>query len=348
MTDLALRDHAEQILLAVARDIESEQNLSQQYWKSRGMAPDLLAYESAAAIHGKLRQTDGFTLLQLTAEFRALRASVLRLWLAKTGPISHDAANDMLRFNEAIDQALAESAAKYSIQVTRTRDMFLAILGHDLRAPLASISVAGELLRFPGIPADRVIAIGEQVGRSAATMTSMVNDLLGFSRTQLSSKIPIRARQADLVEVCDNAIDDVRAMYPHSEFSFVKKENLVANVDDARLHQVFCNLLINAAHYGAKEHPIEIRASEQPDSHVVTVTNHGNAIPAESLKSIFNPLVQLSSEHPIDNRPTTSLGLGLFIAREIIEAHGGQIEVTSDEVKGTTFLVKLPKTLAAA
>lgn len=346
MTDLALRDHAEQILMAIAKDIESEQSHSQQYWKSRGMAPGLLTNESAAAIHGALRQADGFTLLQLTAEFRALRACVLRLWIAHIGQVQQNSMNDMLRFNEAIDQALAESVEKYSVQVNRTRDMFLAILGHDLRAPLASISLSGELLGVSGISAEKVISIGEQVERSAATMTSMVNDLLGFSRTQLGSKIPIKEKQIDLTEVCYRAIDDVGAMYPKSLINLTKDGNLTACLDADRLHQVFCNLLINAAHYGSKEHPIEIAAKEEENMLSVKVTNHGSAIPAESLKAIFNPLVQLSDEHPIDSRPSTSLGLGLFIAREITEAHGGSINVTSTEIDGTTFKVNLPKKTA--
>lgn len=346
MTDLALRDHAEQILTAVAKDIESAQSPSEQYWKSREMAPDLFTDESAAAIHGALRQADGFTLLQLTAEFRALRACVLRLWIARIGQVEKDATNDMLRFNEAIDQALAESAAKYSIQVNRTRDMFLAILGHDLRAPLASISLSGELLGVPGISADRVISIGEQVERSATTMASMVNDLLGFSRTQLGSKIPIKEKQVDLTDICYRAIDDVGAMYPKSVVNLSKEGNLTACLDADRLHQVFCNLLINAAHYGSKEYPIELAAKEEESTLSVKVTNRGSAIPDESLKAIFNPLVQLSSEHPIDNRPTTSLGLGLYIAKEITEAHGGSIEVTSTEMDGTIFKVTLPKKTA--
>lgn len=343
MTDLALRDHAEQILMAVAKDIESDQTPSQEYWKSRGKAPDLLPNESAAAIHGALRQADGFTLLQLTAEFRALRACVLRLWIAHVDPVPQESTADMLRFNEAIDQALAESAAKYSIQVNRTRDMFLAILGHDLRAPLASISLSGELLNTPGISAEKISSLAKQVERSAATMSSMVNDLLGFSRTQLGSKIPIKAHPIDLASVCHRAIDDVNAMYPGSVFNLATEGNLSANLDGARLHQVICNLLINAAHYGSTEHAVEIEAKEESCALTVKVTNRGPAIPPESLHAIFSPLVQLSKERPLDNRPSTSLGLGLFIAREITEAHGGSINVTSTESQGTVFEVRLPK-----
>ncbi|MDB5840084.1 MAG: two-component sensor histidine kinase, partial [Herminiimonas sp.] len=101
MSTLALRDHAKQILEAIARDIQTEQSPEQQYWKSRGETPSLLGEESAAAIHGTLRQADGFTLLQLTAEFRALRACVLRLWLPLVGQVTDESTADMLRFNEA-------------------------------------------------------------------------------------------------------------------------------------------------------------------------------------------------------------------------------------------------------
>lgn len=343
MTDLALRDHAAQILLAVAKDIESAQSASEQYWKSRGMAPDLLLPESAAAIHGALRQADGFTLLQLTAEFRALRACVLRLWLSVSASGTEEATNDMLRFNEAIDQALAESAAKYSNEVNRTRDMFLAILGHDLRAPLAAISISGELLSIPGVPPERVLTMGEQVHRSAATMTTMVNDLLGYSRTQLGSKIPVKPRQIDLAVVCKEAVHDVGAMYPNAKFNLTTSGDTTGNLDDARLHQVFCNLLINAAHYGSKEDAIHIFVGSEADKLVVQVMNRGTPIPADSLQSIFSPLIQLSKETPQDDRPATSLGLGLYIAREISEAHGGTIEVISTESEGTIFTVRLPK-----
>lgn len=343
MTDLALRDHASQILIAIATDIESEQSASQQYWKSRGMSPDLLLPESAAAIHGALRQTDGFTLLQLTAEFRALRACVLRLWLPQSAHGTEDAANDMLRFNEAIDQALAESATKYSYQVNRTRDMFLAILGHDLRAPLAAMSMTGELLTKPHASGEWVTKMGEQVQRSASTMSMMVNDLLGFSRTQLGSKIPIKPHEFDVGDVCKDAVSDVRAMYPRATLNFTTCGDTTGKLDGARLHQVFCNLLINAAHYGAKEHPISISASGNADELVVQVMNRGPVIPAESLHSIFNPLIQLTKETPQDDRPATSLGLGLYIAREITEAHGGTIEVESTEAQGTRFSVRIPK-----
>ncbi|HWV88800.1 MAG TPA: RsbRD N-terminal domain-containing protein, partial [Burkholderiales bacterium] len=148
MTSLALRDHARQILQAVAEDIETNQTDLEQAYKSQGFVPIAEATRTAAMTHGALRHLAGFDLRQLAAEFRALRASVLRLWL-KRGAQDDTAFYQMTRFNESIDQALAESIANYSDEVARSRDTFLAILGHDLRDPLSAIGNSSLYLGAP-------------------------------------------------------------------------------------------------------------------------------------------------------------------------------------------------------
>jgi signal transduction histidine kinase len=148
MTPLALRDHASQILRAIALDIESDQSELEQAYKSKGFVQIAAATRTAAMTHGALRHLAGFDLRQLAAEFRALRASVLRLWL-KQGVQDETAFYQLTRFNEAIDQALAESIGNYSDEVARSRDTFLAILGHDLRSPLSAIANSGLYLAAP-------------------------------------------------------------------------------------------------------------------------------------------------------------------------------------------------------
>jgi len=150
MTRLALRDHATQILLAVAADIETNQTDLEQAYKSQGFVTIAEATRTAAMTHGALRHLAGFDLRQLAAEFRALRASVLRLWL-KRGVQDDSAVYQMTRFNESIDQALAESISNYSDEVARSRDTFLAILGHDLRSPLSAIANSSLYLGSPGL-----------------------------------------------------------------------------------------------------------------------------------------------------------------------------------------------------
>ncbi len=346
MSDEALRDHGKQILQEIALDIETEESAKQQRDKSKGLAPDVDKPDSAAGVHGTIRHETGFTLLQVIAEYRAMRASVLKLWLPHIGEVTEETSSDMIRFNEAIDQALAESAATFTDQSTRTRDTFLAILGHDLRSPLATMTLAGDYLTRPEVGTDGTLQIGNRVKRSAATMTAMVHDLLEYARTQLGGSMPIKRHLADMEKICQAAIEDASAAHPDCRFELETSGELLDDFDRDRLQQVFSNLLNNAAQYRGKEHPITIVARGDPGAITIEVKNFGPVIPEKSLKAIFDPLVQLSSDAQQQDRPSTSLGLGLFISREITIAHGGTLKVESSEDSGTVFTVRLPRTKA--
>lgn len=348
MSDLALRDHAKQMLETIALDIETEQSSKQQYQKSKGLDLANTDDATAAATHGTLRENSGFSLPQLLAEFRALRATVLRLWLPQVQHFTEATSTDMLRFNEAIDQSLAESAVTYSDRNARTRDTFLAILGHDLRTPLAAMTMAGDLLTTLEMEVERTRKIGGLIKTSAANMTSMVHDLLEYSRTQFGESMPIVRRKVDLHEVCRAALHDVGAAHPECSFELDVSGDLVGSFDSVRLQQVLTNLLSNAAQYRGKEHPVMLFAIGEPNAIAIRVQNHGPVIPPESLQAIFDPLVQLAVDGKPDGRPRTSLGLGLFIAREITVAHGGTISAESSEGMGTIFTVRLPRVAEGA
>jgi signal transduction histidine kinase len=141
----ALRDHASEILRAAARDMSKPQSPANRLPRPRAKARKSPGLDEAGASHGELRHTVGFDLVQMTSEFRHLRACVIRLWVEHQHTPALAYFQDMIRFNEAIDEALAESAA-YAEQVNRSRDIFLAILGHDLRAPLQAVSMSTEML----------------------------------------------------------------------------------------------------------------------------------------------------------------------------------------------------------
>jgi signal transduction histidine kinase len=347
MSALALRDHAKMILKAMALDIESTETPDEQYEKSRGMAPDVPGGESAAATHGTLRHESGFSLIQLTAEYRALRATVLRLWLPHVTHVTDASTKDMIRFNETIDQALAESVLTYSERATSTRDTFLAILGHDLRSPLATIAMSGTYLVNAELDSNRIRVVGGRVLRSAATMTSMVDDLLEYARTQLGGEIPVVPQLANMREICQLALDDASAAHPDCAFELHDSGNVVDYFDSSRMQQVFSNLLNNAAQYRSKDCSVLINVNGEPDAVNVEVRNRGPVIPAESIHAIFDPLVQLSVTGQDQGRPSSSIGLGLFIAREITIAHGGTITVESSEASGTVFTVRLPRAQAS-
>ena len=343
MTTLALQDHAKGILQAIALDIATTQDAAEQLEKSQDLTPGINAAQSAASIHGSLRQASDFSLLQLSAEYRALRATVLRLWLPEVGAMSATTVYEMVRFNEAIDQALAESIVTYSAKADQTRELFLAILGHDLRAPLATLSMAGDLLKMESAGREKLGKIGERVRRSSRMMAIMVDDLIGYTRTHLGSGMPVAPKLLDVNQVCHASIEDANATYPNTNFSFNSSGNMTGYFDSVRLHQMFTNLLVNAAQYGEKHRPVTLTTASSAEYVIVQVQNFGVPIADRDLTAVFKPLVQLAVDDELDTRPKTSLGLGLFVAKEIAAAHGGTITVASDEENGTVFTVSLPR-----
>ena len=339
MSNAALRDHARQILVAVAADMKTGQTSTQQKEKSLGRGGDHLgAADSAASIHGGLRHEVGFDLVQLIAEYRALRASVLRLWVRHECSQAPGALDEMTRFNEAIDQAIAESVASYSDELGKARDTFMAILGHDLRSPLSAIVMSAHNVASLNPPETTVRAVAI-IQRSAMTMQLMIRDLLDFAGSRLGREMPLRPESRNLDETCNVALTELMAAHPGHSFEFEKEGDLRGRYDPIRIGQVLSNLLNNAVNHGDPGHPVRMRACGSADELVVDVTNTGKTISPEVLQAIMDPVTRMHNE---GGRGSSGLGLGLYIAREIAEAHGGS--VTSASSEGTTrFSLHLPR-----
>ena len=342
MTSLELRNHASQILQAIAKDIESSQTDLEQAYKSKGCVPIAEAARSAAMAHGALRYLAGFDPRQLAAEFRALRASVLRLWL-KHGGDNGTAFYQMTRFNESIDQALAESIASYSDEVARSRDIFLAILGHDLRSPLSAIANLSLYLGSPGLlPAGAALEAVQRIERSTVKMDAMITDLLEYTRTRLGRAIPVLPQAGSMEQICRMAFEEIRSAFPERIFRLETAGALEGWFDGERFQQVLSNLLNNAVQHGATAEPITLRACGEPDDITVQVTNHGRPIPPEQLQVIFEPLVQIAPAAGGPGRADDGLGLGLYIAHQIVSMHGGTMQAESS-ARATVFSARLPR-----
>ena len=342
-TALALRNHAKEILQAMARDMENTQTEIQQSDKSKGWGPVLDGKETAAATHGALRHLVGFDLGQLAAEYRALRASVLKLWREHLSAQEARVLTEMTRFNEAVDQALSESVSRYSDELGRSRNTFLAMLGHDLRSPLAVIAMSAHRLATPGkVPAAELASVA-RIRQSVLSMNLMIRDLLEYTRSRLGKGVPVLPILYDVGLACEMAHDEVQAGHPDCEIDLELVGDLRAEIDPARFAQVLSNLLNNAVQYGATDRPITLLARGTPDTVELKVTNFGAVIPAEMLQIIFNPLVQVHDDGSPSKSLSTSIGLGLFIADDIVRAHGGMLEVSSAEATGTVFSIRLPR-----
>jgi len=350
MSSLALRDHCREILISTVADMQTHETERERTAKSQGNAPQDTGADTAATAHGALRHLSGFDLVQLVAEFRALRASVLALWgrqkfLDFPAEVwrGDSEIEQVMRFNEAIDQALAASVESYSMAVTTSRDMFLAVLGHDLRSPLQAISMTGRLLLKPELSNAARQAAAMRIERCSTTMGLLISDLLEFTRTRLGSGIPLARTACDVGAICTTVLETIRAGNPDRSFEEHISGDLVISADAPRLQQVLLNLLSNAVQHGDQEKPISLIALAAADAVEMRVTNFGRLIPGTALQKIFEPLVRAASPEADNNEQSkSSLGLGLFIFREIVVGHGGSVTVQSTQETGTVFTIRLP------
>lgn len=332
-----LRDHLPQLLEVIVADLRGSQTAQREREKAEG-EHDTPATSpmSPAQWHGQLRAKSGFSIAHLVAEYRVLRAAVLRLWSA--GKVAdQEAFDDMMRFNQAIDQAIAESVAYYAAEAESWRNIFLGVLGHDLRGPLTTILLTSNLMAQ--MPTDAPLArLVRRLIMSGERMSTLLDDLLDFSRSSLGLGIHITRRDADLVQELQDEIDMLRMAWPDTRIHFDTRGPARGAFDASRVREAMANLVNNAVKHGDRSSDVFVRLAGDAAGVVLTVENTGGAIPDETLSRMFDPLQR---GEPRGNDDGTSLGLGLFVVREIARAHQGEVSVTSAGER-TTFTVRLP------
>jgi len=348
MEKLALRNDAESILRACVRDMRSSQTLAEQSSKSKGHGgaggSESERLDSASAVHGVGRVGSGFNLDEVVSEYRALRASVLGLWRASNPAPDQDDLGDVTRFNEAIDQSLAKAVAAYTHRVDQSRRMFLAILSHDLRNPLNSITMSAKL-GATGKPLDPESSDAfSQIERSANAIAHLIDDLMDFASAGLGSAMPLSPVPLNLQRLCREVVNELKAAHPGRVIRLDAQAELTCTCDGPRVRQVLSNLLGNALVHGSPDGPIDLWLRADGSDIVLAVRNEGNPIPPELLPTLFNPLVRTPTEPAQVARRRGSIGLGLYIVHEIVIAHGGTIDVQSSARSGTVFTVRLPQT----
>lgn len=222
------------------------------------------------------------------------------------------------------------------VRIEQAREQFIGILGHDLRNPLASILMAVEVLG--GLPEPYSSIVG-RVARSAHRIEAMIRHLLDFARGRLAGGIPIAPRSCDLHALCAEVVEEMQQANPDRTISFEAAGDLRGEWDPDRVEQVVSNLVGNAVTHGTG--PVRVTARDEGDEVITTVHNLGRAIPAEAIPILFEPFTRPAQ----DAKGATSdgLGLGLYIASEIVQAHGGTISVASTEAAGTTFTIRWPR-----
>jgi signal transduction histidine kinase len=216
------------------------------------------------------------------------------------------------------------------------REQFIAVLGHDLRNPLAAISAGSRMLMKQQLneQAQDVLALMQGCVRR---MTGMIDNVLDFARGRLGGGLSLN-RNADepLDPMLLHIVDELQTTWPDRVIQFALEPIGVVNCDRARVGQLVSNLLSNALTHGAPRAPVKIRSRRDGDSLLIDVSNAGEAIPTAVLDKLFHPFVRASSQPE-----QQGLGLGLYIASEIAKAHGGALTATSTKDE-TRFTFTMP------
>ncbi len=337
-----LRDHAGEILAAIADELDRAPagQDAPDAQTDQGASEDL---EAAAGTHADTRMVSGFAIDTMITEYRAFRTSVVRLWLAAGGGLDQPRdMEDLVRFHEAMDQAIAESVAHYTDQTRKSTELFIGILGHDIRNPLGTISMSAQYLVRSGKLA---ASAAETIINSVVRINSVIEHVVDFTRVQSEGMMPIKPVPGDLAIQFAKVLAETRVRYPRSQLRLESSGDFNGFWDEGRMGQLLSNLLGNALTHGAPDEAVTVRLWEEAAGVAFSVHNLGTPIPPQEQQRVFMPLVRGLGHGQGERRESSGLGLGLFICQEIVRAHGGTLALASSAADGTSFTVHLPRSV---
>jgi signal transduction histidine kinase len=229
-----------------------------------------------------------------------------------------------------------EAALKQERETAELREQFIAVLGHDLRNPLFAISASAEML-LRKLPDAANLQRARNILTSARRATKLVDDVLDFARGALGRGIPVNIEPCpDLADALRHVISEVQSIHPDRTIASSIGDLHSVHCDRERVAQLLSNLVANAVAHGDPDGPIDISAQINEGQFVLSVKNQG-LIAEDALPHLFRPY-----SRPASGTPRTGLGLGLYIASQIAQSHGGKLDVISTAQQGTTFTFSLP------
>lgn len=295
------------------------------------------AYERLVQGHALQRLGIGVDLETLLREYAILREVVLTEVLAVVS--TEKDRETLVQLNQALDLAMHESVQRFALRRDEVRDLFVSILGHDLRNPLQSLMFAADnLLAKPDCGEPSHARYATAIRRSGDTMARMIGDVLDFALGHLGGGIPAIPKTCDMGQICREVIEDLRTTNRGRAITLTTGGDLVGSWDRDRVSQALGNLISNALVHGVD--PIVVRVTEEPDHQgvITSVRNAGPPIPPETIGSLFDPFKRGTKAR------RGGLGLGLYIVNQIALAHGATCEVRSTAAEGTTFSIRWPRT----
>jgi sigma-B regulation protein RsbU (phosphoserine phosphatase) len=296
--------------------------------------------DRAAEQAARTRALDPQLRTTYTAEYRLRGHDGMERVVSSTGRASFDAQGQLEGFAGVLQDV---SEARAAERIARERALFaeqlVGIVSHDLRTPLNAIMLGTHLLSSGEQTAAHARATA-RIGSAATRATRLTADLLDFTQARLGGGLPVSLRETDLHVLVADCIEESRLAWPGRMIEHRAEGTSSAWCDPDRVAQVLTNLINNALTYGVADAPVTVSSRTSTDQVVLRVHNLGPPIPEDTLPHIFEPLRRGEQQVKLGSR---SVGLGLYIVREIASAHGGKVQVQSSARDGTTFTLTLPQ-----
>jgi len=301
-------------------------------------------YSLAASLAEHQVQTTGFLFLGLTI---GLFSEGLRAARRRAEALAHEAVRRRHELEQEIaqrqrlEQELQRRAEELA-EADRRKDEFLAMLGHELRNPLAPIRNALQVMRVLGLADSQLQWARDVIDRQVRQLARLVDDLLDVSRIS-RGKIPLKLAAVELTEIIERAVESSRPVLEarrHELAVVLPRDKVWLEADATRLAQVLANLLNNAGKYTEQGGQIRLMAERQGEEVVVRVSDNGMGIAPHMLPRVFDLFAQ--ADHTLD-RSEGGLGIGLTLVKCLVKLHGGSVEAISAGLgKGSEFVVRLP------
>lgn len=248
-------------------------------------------------------------------------------------------ATDRILYEQSLllEKRAAEKEALLQSESVMLREQLIAVLGHDLRNPLAAVNMATQILKSTMLGADEV-ELMLILERSTRRMTELVGNIMDFARTRLGDGIILERTEVDMNGLLKQLVKELQISHPQNKINLIGNLSETIYCDASRLSQLVSNLISNALVHGSGEHPVLVNTTLEKNIFVIAVSNQGEVIPAEVQDSLFVPFAR-----EVNQRAGKGLGLGLYIAFEIARAHNGTLSFISNE-QGTCFTFSMPTT----
>jgi signal transduction histidine kinase len=333
--NLRFRPEAEALLDAIARYVGDGQ-MQHPRLLCEAVSLNVLAERYATRL-----LTSGMTEVELVLSLQGLRKILLQLWAESLSDNSVQVLEQVMRLNQAFDNALSAAIEQYSSIKDRCHGLFLKTLAHDLRNPLGGLEMTAQMMQ-QNIPeaANSIPKIASNISRSVDSAVKIACDIYDVGNMQQGLGMAVNPAELDITALCRNLIAELKARYPDHVVQFEAAVPIIGLFDESRISQAFCNLIRYASRHAVKSKPVTVTLQGSAESLAFSVRYFSDVKAADDFEAMFAPMQRYAAHVLSKKGPISELGIDLYIAHEIIVAHNGELKAKA-EAGWTTFEAQL-------